>query len=60
MYFDLGLNKDILTRVGFEPTTSGLMYWHSTTEQSSPLLAVSLFCQYLCSGIGGASQKTYN
>ena len=35
----LGLNKE-LTRVGFEPTTSGLMAGALPTELSSPILAV--------------------
>ena len=35
--------------------------WHAgalPTELTSPILAVSLFCQYLCSG--GTSQKSWN
>ena len=50
------MNKDKLTRAGFEPATSGLR--PLPTELTSPILAVSLFCQYLCSG--GTSQKSFN
>ncbi len=32
----------------------------STTEPSSPMLAVSLFCQYLCSGVPVRSHSTCN
>ena len=49
------MNKEKFTRVGFEPATSGLKV---PTELSSPILAVSLFCQYICSA--GTSQKSWN
>ena len=56
------INKDKFTRVGYEPATSGLTR-RIPTELTSPILAVSLCCQYLCSqerGGGGASQKSFN
>ena len=44
------MNKEKFTRAGFEPVTSGL-----TCRR---FLAVSLFCQYLCSGAPVRSHET--
>ena len=55
-----GMNKEKFTRAGFESATSGLTCAAGAlpTELTSPILAVCLFCQYLCSA--GASQKSFN
>ena len=50
MYCDFGLKKEKSTRVGLEPTTSGLTSGALSTQLSSPMLVVSLFYQYLCLG----------
>ena len=41
------VNKDRVTRVGLEPTTSGSMAGALPTELSSPMLGVSLFCHFV-------------
>ena len=48
-YDEVWMNKEKFTRAGFEPATSGL---------TCPILAVSLFCQYLCSGVPDRSHET--
>ena len=48
MYCDFGLKKEKSTRVGLEPTTSGLTSGALSTQLSSPMLVVSLFSQHLC------------
>ena len=56
-FFDqFWMDKEKFTRVGFEPVDwcAGAL----PTELTSPILAVSLFCQYLCSE--GTSQKSFN
>ena len=45
-------------RRDFEPATSGLTCRRSTNWAASPLLTVSLFCQYLCSGAPVRSHTT--
>ena len=56
------MNKEKITRAGhpLEPATSGLTCLGSTNWAglSSPTLAVSLFCQYLCSGAPVKSHET--
>ena len=57
------MNKDKITRAGFEPATplaSELTCRCSTNwaELTSPILAVSPFCQYLC--LWAVSQKSLN
>ena len=52
------MNKEKLAGAGLEPATSGLTCRGSTTEISIPTLAVSLFCQYLCSGAPVRNHET--
>ena len=53
------MNKEKLTRAGLEPATSGdVPVLYQLHELTSPTLAVSLFCQYLCSGAPVRSHTT--
>ena len=56
-YRTFWMNKEQFTRAGLEPATSGLTCRYST-NWNSPILAVSVFCQYLCSGGGGGGRQS--
>ena len=54
-------NKEKIMRLGLKPTTSGKGSSALPTElASSPMLAVSLFCQYRCFGVPVRSHTTVN